>query len=254
MNFNDLYKKLQAIEEGVEITNPKDVVTTKNADGTTSVKPKNPGGQVQAVITNKAQQNAMPKSSDEKDKPKNESDMDMGIDMEECGDDMSSNGGKITMSMQDLIQLVRSIDNKSEPEMEPDAHGDQEVPLMGGDMEEVYANGANGDAGPETFGMDAVIHGGADLNKGSKVSYKARVPGVNPMAEALSTRLYELYQEIKSRDVTLDEEHGIKQGRDPMSKRGMAANPDDHMRAMRAKAEREKLEKEEEKESKPKYD
>jgi hypothetical protein len=113
--------------------------------------------------------------------------------IEECGGDMEPQGGKVSMSMQDLLALMTQLQKGPVGH-----HGDE--PLMG-DEEEEYAaeefgNELPGDAGSQVKPVAAVTATGNDMfSKGKEA------PKVNGGGNPMESQLAELYAQVKARQL-----------------------------------------------------
>lgn len=215
MNFTELYQRIRSIEEGTapEPTAPGGAVKTKNADGSVSYKPKVPGERLSATLSG----NQSAKTTDTAKKqptPANES-------IEECGDmpmgmmGMSSPHAQqdsLTMNIsmngsgaggiRDLMSILRDIEGSDNA----DVHSHDVGKLFGGDdsvevaFDEVMGDGGFGAAttqpDPATAGIDAVTATGNDIHSKGGEAPKVNGGG-NPMQEALTSKLSQMYQEIK---------------------------------------------------------
>ena len=216
MNFTELYQRIRSIEEGTapEPTAPGGVIKTKNADGTFSYKPKVPGERLSATLP----ANQAAKTTDKTDNTKKATTANESL--EECGDmpvgmmGMSSHQGQqdsVTMNIsmngsgaggiRDLMSILRDIEGSDNA----DVHSHDVSKLFGGDdvevaFDEEMADGGFGAATTEpntaTAGIDAVTATGNDLASKGIEAPKVNGGG-NPMHEALASRLYQMYQEIK---------------------------------------------------------
>ena len=216
MNFTELYQRIRSIEEGTapEPTAPGGVIKTKNADGTFSYKPKVPGERLSATIP----ANQAAKTTDKTDNTKKATTANESL--EECGDmpigmmGMSSHQGQqdsVTMNIsmngsgaggiRDLMSILRDIEASDNA----DVHSHDVSKLFGGDdvevaFDEEMADGGFGAATTEpntaTAGIDAVTATGNDIHSKGIEAPKVNGGG-NPMQEALASRLYQMYQEIK---------------------------------------------------------
>lgn len=217
MNFTELYQRIRSIEEGApsEPTAPGGVIKTKNADGTFSYKPKVPGERLSSTFP----ANQAAKTTDKTDNTKKEP-TPANESLEECGDmpmgmmGMSSHQGQqdsVTMNIsmngsgaggiRDLMSILRDIEGSNNP----DVHSHDVSKLFGGDdievaFDEEMADGRFGSAttapATATAGIDAVTATGNDLASKGIEAPKVNGGG-NPMHEALTSRLYQMYQAIK---------------------------------------------------------
>lgn len=217
MNFTELYQRIRSIEEGApsEPTAPGGVIKTKNADGTFSYKPKVPGERLSATLP----ANQAAKTTDKTDNTKKEP-TPANESLEECGDmpmgmmGMSSPQGQqdsVTMNIsmngsgaggiRDLMSILRDIEGSDNA----DVHSHDVSKLFGGDdvevaFDEEMADGGFGSAttapATATAGIDAVTATGNDLASKGIEAPKVNGGG-NPMHEALTSRLHQMYQEIK---------------------------------------------------------
>jgi hypothetical protein len=216
MNFTELYQRIRSIDEGTapEPTAPGGVIKTKNADGTFSYKPKVPGERLSATLPGNQSAKTTDKTDNTKKQPTpaNES-------IEECGDmpmgmmGMSSHQGQqdsVTMNIsmngsgaggiRDLMSILRDIEGSDNA----DVHSHDVSKLFGGDDIEVAfdeeMDGGFGSAttapSTATAGIDAVTATGNDLASKGIEAPKVNGGG-NPMHEALTSRLHQMYQEIK---------------------------------------------------------
>ena len=212
MNFTELYQRIRSIDEGTasEPTAPGGVIKTKNADGTFSYTPKVPGERLSATIP--GNQAAKTTNTADKDKTKAVN--------EECGDmpvgmmGMSSHQGQqdsVTMNIsmngsgaggiRDLMSILRNIESSDNA----DVHSHDVGQMFGGDdievaFDEEMADGGFGSAttapSTATAGIDAVTATGNDIHSKGIEAPKVNGGG-NPMHEALTSRLYRMYQTIK---------------------------------------------------------
>ena len=65
------------------------------------------------------------------------------------------------------------------------------------DMGEEYENSVDGGSEPETFDIDTVVNAGTPINGGDNRPRQAGLPSGNSMQEALVSRLAKMYDEIK---------------------------------------------------------
>ena len=213
MNFTELYQRIRSIDEGTasEPTAPGGVIKTKNADGSVSYKPKVPGERLTSTLP--ANQAAKTTDTSDKDKDKTKA------VNEECGDmpmgmmGMSSHQGQqdsVTMNIsmngsgaggiRDLMSILRDIEGSDNA----DVHSHDVSKLFGGDDIEVAfdeeMDGGFGSAttapNTATAGIDAVTATGNDIHSKGIEAPKVNGGG-NPMHEALTSRLYRMYQTIK---------------------------------------------------------
>jgi hypothetical protein len=218
MNFTELYQRIRSIDEGAapEPTAPGGVIKTKNADGTVSYKPKVAGEKLTSTFsTNQAAKTTDKKEQEVKEPtPANES-------LEECGDmpmgmmGMSSHQGQqdsLTMNIsmngsgaggiRDLMSILRDIESSDNA----DVHSHDVSKMFGGDNDvEIAFDEEMGDGGfgaatthpdTSTAGIDAVTATGNDLASKGAEAHKVNGGG-NPMHEALTSKLAQMYQEIK---------------------------------------------------------
>lgn len=96
--------------------------------------------------------------------------------------------------IRELIDVLKGIGGDSKSTTEP--HDDDDSEIVIGDN---YENSVDDDAGPHTYGVDAVTHQGDNPNgklKGIKVN-----GGENPLFhESLVNHLASLYEDVKSRN------------------------------------------------------
>jgi hypothetical protein len=218
MNFTELYQRIKSIEEGApsEPTAPGGVIKTKNADGSFSYKPKVPGERLSSTLP----ANQAAKTSDKTDNTKKEPTT-ANESLEECGDmpmgmmGMSGPQGQqdnldmnITLhgsgagGVRNLMNILRDIEGSDNI----DVHSHDVSKLFGGDnaievaFDEEMGDGGFGSAtthpDTSTAGIDAVTATGNDLASKGTEARKVNGGG-NPMHEALTSRLYQMYQAIK---------------------------------------------------------
>lgn len=182
MNFNELYNKIRAIEEGeMPIAPTKDDQQTGAGAGDE--------GMEECGMP-------MPLAIGGTMGPSHEQDhVSMNVSLNGAG----------TGGVRDLMDILRNIEQAGGDEPQ---HHEPEEPLMGDmirsmeheeGMGEEYENSMHRHTGPETFGIDAITQKGDDLLSKSRGALKHN-GGENPMHEALVTRLSAMYQEIKEGD------------------------------------------------------
>ena len=108
--------------------------------------------------------------------------------------------------IRDLMAILKNIENSEHD------HGDvlvgepsEQEPIMGAivqsmghehDMGEEYENSVDGGSEPEVYGIDAITQTGDDMHSKGREAPPVNGGG-NPMHEALTSRLYRMYQTIK---------------------------------------------------------
>ena len=139
--------------------------------------------------------------------------------IDECGDDTmntphqpSSVSMSVSMNgsgkegIRDLMDVLKNIedavhstdDSDDEPLYSAPRSARSSEPIMGGEMDEEFANTMN----TQTMNMDSMFRTGNDMHS-KGVEYPKVNGGGNPMQEALVTRLYSMYSTIKE---TTDDE------------------------------------------------
>jgi len=166
MNFEDLYKKIAALDEG---TLP--VAPTKDDGG---------AGASDESIEECGDMMAMGGPAG---MPQGQQDnVSMNINMSGQG-----SGG-----IRDLMNILRDIDNVGEPSSDKGPSPDD---ILFG-VEEEFANAQDGAPEQATMPVDAVLPTGDDLSSKGKEAPKVNGGG-NPMQDELASKLAELYQSIK---------------------------------------------------------
>lgn len=218
MNFEELYKKIRAIEENTE-------VAPVHTDGPTE------GEGIKIIGGPMPGMPGMPGIMGHNEPPKQQDSVSMSVNM-------NGNGAG---GIRDLMSVLKNIEqgdfapDHDEPSDEPqhDAPGHEE-PIMGdivksmaahaeeenqmmpqpemdeemGDDGETWANSAHGDAGAHVHGVDAVTGSGDDMNSKGKLSPLARAPGSNSLIrhhvhvnEELVDKLTSMYEAIKGEPI-----------------------------------------------------
>jgi hypothetical protein len=207
MKFEDLYKKIRAIDEGAEVA-PVHTDAPTEAEGIEIIGgpmglPGILGGHTEA--------------------PKQADNVTMNVSLNGQG------SGGVRSLMNILKDIEDGGDNGSGHALLGEPHdSDAEEPIMGDmiahmaheeDMEEtfdddkeVWGNSAHGGSGHHTHGIDAITFSGDDMNSKGKVSPLARAPGTNalqhPMHESLVDKLTAMYETIKEERTEEKDENG----------------------------------------------
>lgn len=202
MNFEDLMKKLQAIEEGSDQNAMRRPMAQQSAERMAA---KNPTSAPPVAPTKDDQPGAG--AGDESIDDMGAGAGDEGI--EECGAMPIEVGGapkqqdNVTMNVsmngsgaggiRDLMAILKNIEQGGHDEP---SHGD------GGDVHAIfgdgYENSPEGGSEPEVYGTDAITQTGDDMFSKGKEALKVNGGG-NPMHETLVAKLSEMYNEIKER-------------------------------------------------------
>jgi hypothetical protein len=175
MNFQEVYKKIRSIDEGIDEC----------------------GG--------------MPIMAAQMSPSKQEDTVSMNVTINGSG----SNGIRDLMSILRDIEGNDSHGDTSVLHSKPSGMQDPDEPLLGdivksmasdvdeviGDDEESWGNSAPDSSGHHTHGIDAVTFTGDDMNSKGSISPASRAPGSNPLrsvSESLVSRLAQHYEEIKN--------------------------------------------------------
>jgi hypothetical protein len=189
MNFNELYNKIRAIEEGeMPLAPTKDDGAGNGYDNKDVEECGMP----------------MPIAIGGSMSPAHEQDhVSMNVSLNGAG----------TGGVRDLMDILRNIEQSDEREPR---HHEPEEPLMGDmirSMEqeesvgEEYENSMPGHSGATEFGIDAITQKGDDLLSKSRGALKHN-GGENPMHEALVDRLSQMYAAIKEERTEEKDEKG----------------------------------------------
>lgn len=183
MNFEDLMKKLQSIEEGTTTALP--IAPTKDDQ---------PGAGAGDEGAGAGDEGIEECGEMGPETPKQQDNVTMNVSMNGSGA-----GG-----IQDLINILKNIEQGTSPADDKPDHGHSDVDALFGDS---YGNSAPGSSEEELLGVDAVIPTGDDLaSKGGEAPKQAG--GGNPWnisESVIAADLSKLYEEIKSRN---DESYG----------------------------------------------
>ena len=225
MNFEEIYKKIRAIEEGAPVA-PVHTDSPASQEGIEIIGPM--GGMLGGPMMHN-------------EPPKQQDSVTMNVTMNGSGA-----GG-----IRDLMSVLKNIEQGGLGDIDPAQHdepshhdNDEEEPLIGDmmqaaahheeeedlsplshspdeEMEEVqnddeqWANSAHGDVGAHTDGIDAVTTKGDDMNSKGGESPLARAPGTNSLIrhhyhvnEDLVEKLQSMYNAIKEERTEEKDEHG----------------------------------------------
>ncbi|NBR60715.1 hypothetical protein EB118_18415 [bacterium] len=184
MDFNKLYKKIAALDQGRQVLNESEQPVEEC--GMMGMSPL--GGMDERPTTMSVNMNASGA----------EGIRELLNILQGRGDDMPGGDNSPDASLAGVLVGVDGQEHGDDmgPDSDMDHGMPDKKPMFGKepDMDEEYANTPQ----PEMSGMDAVLSTGDDMNSKGREAPKVNGGG-NPLAETLKGKLVNLYKEVKTR-------------------------------------------------------